>query len=172
MPKKPPARGKLLKRKLKPQKTVKAKARRKTAKAKARQKAARPAVARPRDEETAERLQEAMEELQEARTELSRLGHAVTASHRELEDQKLSATSAQSNLRAELAAVRTDLKTALAELEIARADRERIATMAQRRIHDLEEALARVRAEVAELRPPLPPPPTTKPGGSGQEETP
>ncbi len=122
-------------------------------------------------DDSEERLREAMEELTEARTELSRLGHAMTAAHREIEDNRLSSASARDNLRAELNAVRTDLKTALAEAEIARADRERIAGSAQRRIHELEEALARVRSEVAELRapPPLAPPPAAGDGGHGDE---
>lgn len=147
MPKKPPPRGKLLK--LKPKTKPKAKA---------KAKASRPAVALQRMppklpiDDTEERLREAMEELTEARTELSRLGHEMTAAHRQIEDNRLSSASARENLRAELVAVRTDLKTALAEAEIARADRERVAAGAQKRIHELEEALARLRVEVAELR--------------------
>ena len=116
-----------------------------------------------------ERLREAMEELGEARVELSRLGHAMTAAHRQIEDDRLSAASARENLRAELNAVRTDLKTALAEAEIARIDRERTAATAQKRIHELEDALTKLRTEVAELRgapPSLPPPPT---GGDGDK---
>lgn len=116
-----------------------------------------------------ERLREAMEELGEARVELSRLGHAMTAAHRQIEDDRLSAASARENLRAELNAVRTDLKTALAEAEIARIDRERTAAAAQKRIHELEDALTKLRTEVAELRgapPSLPPPPT---GGDGDK---
>jgi chromosome segregation ATPase len=93
-----------------------------------------------------------MEELSEARTELSRLGHEMTAAHRQIEDDRFAAKAARDNMRSELDAVRTDLKTALAELEIARADRERIAANAQRRIHDLETTLMGVRNEVAELR--------------------
>lgn len=116
-----------------------------------------------------ERLREAMEELGEARVELSRLGHAMTAAHRQIEDDRLSAASARENLRSELSAVRTDLKTALAEAEIARIDRERTAATAQKRIHELEDALTKLRTEVAELRgapPSLPPPPT---GGDGDK---
>ena len=69
--------------------------------------------------------------------------------------------------------IAADPKAALAELEIARADRERIAGHAQKRIHELEESLARLRAEVVELRgsaaAPLPPPPAK---GGGREEEP
>lgn len=74
----------------------------------------------------AERFAQAMEELQAAHGELARLGKAVTEAHREIEEQKLSHRSAESNLRAEVQAVRTDLKTALAELEIARQEVERL----------------------------------------------
>jgi chromosome segregation ATPase len=101
-----------------------------------------------------EKLREAMEEVEVARVELSRLGHEMTAAHRQLEEQRLSAKSARDNLNAQLEAMRTDLKTALAELEIARADRERIAAGAQKRIHELEEKLAKVTAEVAQLQTP------------------
>ncbi|HWE31130.1 MAG TPA: hypothetical protein VHB97_24145 [Polyangia bacterium] len=103
-------------------------------------------------EDDAERLREAMEELTEARTELSRLGHEMTTAHRQIEDNRLSSASAREHLRSELNAVRTDLKTALAEAEIARIDRERTAAHAQKRIHELENALARLRTEVSELR--------------------
>ena len=73
-----------------------------------------------------EGLREAMEELVEARLELARLGHELSLAHRELENRKLSSGSAEDNLRAELGAVRTDLKTALAELEISRNEVERL----------------------------------------------
>lgn len=82
------------------------------------------AAARVRDLD--ERLLQAMEELQAAHAELSRLGHLVTTGHREIEEHKLSQRSAESNLRAEVAALRTDLKTALAELEISRQEVERL----------------------------------------------
>ena len=71
-------------------------------------------------------LREAMEELVAARQELSRLGHELTLAKRDLENRKLSSGSAQEHLRSELAAVRTDLKTALAELEISRNEVERL----------------------------------------------
>jgi chromosome segregation ATPase len=94
----------------------------------------------------------------------------MTAAHRQIEENRFASKSARDNMRSELDAVRTDLKTALAELEIARADRERIATNAQRRIHELETSLMAVRNEVSELRTPsLPPPPT---GAGGHEEEP
>ena len=164
MPKKPPARGKLLK--LKPK-----------AKPKAKAKPARPRIELQRMppklavDETEERLREAMEELTEARAELSRLGHEMTAAHRQIEDNRLSSASSRDNLRAELDAVRTDLKTALAEAEIARIDRERVAATSQRRIHELEDALTKLRVEVAELRgaPPTLPP---APGGGSDGDKP
>ena len=148
MAKKPPPRGKLLKLKPKTRPT----------KAKPKPKTARPRVEMQRMppkldvDETEERLREAMEELAEARTELSRLGHEMNAAHRQIEDNRLTSASAREHLRAELVAVRTDLKTALAEAEIARIDRDRITGHAQRRIHELEEALARLRSEVSEMR--------------------
>jgi chromosome segregation ATPase len=164
MAKKPPPKGKLLR--IKPPVRQKAKVLElKPAGKRPPTKKRRPLPPRP-TEDTGERLREAMEELQEARVELSRLGHAMTAAHRALVDEKFASEAAQSNLRAELAAVRTDLKTALAELEIARADRERLAAAAQRRIYELEHAVARLRAEMAELRPPL----TTPTGATDPSE--
>ena len=92
----------------------------------AKSRVAKPRVAKPRvaakapapriAPETEERLREAMEELVEARAELSRLGHEMTAAHRQIEDDRFASRSARENLRSELDAVRTDLKTALAEL--------------------------------------------------------
>lgn len=128
-------------------------------------------AARPRALPLHEKLREAMEELDVAREELSRLGHAMTAAHRELEDERLSGKSSRENLRAQVEAMRTDLKTALAELEIARADRERIASTAQKRIHELEQALSLVKAEVAELQA-APLPPASAASGGGREEEP
>jgi chromosome segregation ATPase len=161
MAKKPPPKGKLLKLKpkgkvlqLKPRMKPKGKVLQLKKKTGGATPTARksPAVQamppRPLVADSEERLQEAMEELGEARIELSRLGHEMTAAHRQLEDHKLSSASARDNLRSELDAVRVDLKTALAELEIARADRERIATHAQKRIHELEEAISRLRSEM------------------------
>src|SRR6476620_9146638 len=137
MAKKPPPKGKLLK--LKPKGKViqlKPKAKGKVIRLKPKGKVLQlkkktgatppprksPAVQsmppRPLVADSEERLREAMEELGEARIELSRLGHAMTAAHRQLEDHKLSSASARDNLRSELDAVRVDLKTALAELEI------------------------------------------------------
>jgi predicted RNase H-like nuclease (RuvC/YqgF family) len=172
MAKKSPPRGKLLP--LKP----KAKAKAKPKPAVNAKSAARPRVPPQRmppkieADASEERLREAMEELTEARTELSRLGHEMTAAHRQIEDNRLSSASARENLRAELNAVRTDLKTALAEAEIARIDRERTVAQSQRRIHELEDALARLRSEVSELRAaPLAPPPTTAGGGHKDEPT-
>ena len=168
MAKKPAPRGKLLTLKLKPKPKPKSKSKKPPARPRVELQRMPPKLA---VDETEERLREAMEEVAEARTELSRLGHAMTAANRQIEDNRLSSASARENLRAELAAVRTDLKTALAELEIARADRARIASHAQRRIHELEESLARVRSEVAELRTPSavhhPPSAAEKPKAEG-----
>ncbi|MDB4970638.1 MAG: hypothetical protein JWN44_6327 [Myxococcales bacterium] len=161
MAKKPPPKGKLLRLKpkskviqLKPKgKVLQLKPTKKKQSAQVRRSPAVQAVpARPLVSDSEERLQEAMEEVAEARTELSRLGHAMTTANRELEEHRLSSASAREHLRSELNAVRVDLKTALAELEIARADRERIANHAQRRIHELEESVARLRAEVSGLQ--------------------
>ena len=142
MAKKPPSRGKLLQLKPKPKSKARGVAR--TAgrgkvlplppkkKPKPKSKPARPRV-RPQPmppplaaSDNEERLREAMEELTEARAELSRLGHALSAAHRELQDRQLSSGSAEEHLRAELEAVRTDLKTALAELEISRNEVQRL----------------------------------------------
>ncbi|HEX8952892.1 MAG TPA: hypothetical protein VF945_13645, partial [Polyangia bacterium] len=137
MSKKPPARGRQHQPKPKSKLATKPRAKpsaKAPAKAKATARAPGSAAA------TEELLREAMEELGEARGELSRLGHAMTAAHRQIEDNRLSSASAREHLRSELNAVRTDLKTALAEAEIARIDRERTAAQAQRRIHELEDA--------------------------------
>ena len=156
MAKKPPARRKPPQKRATPKRATLKRATAKRAAPKQR------AAPKHNDIDSEERLREAMEELAEARAELSRLGHAMTGAHRQIEDDRLSAASARENLRAELNAVRTDLKTALAEAEIARIDRERIAASSQRRIHELEDALVKLRLEVAELRgapPSLPPTP-------------
>jgi chromosome segregation ATPase len=73
-----------------------------------------------------EQLQGTMEELEVARSELSRLGHALSASHRELEERKLSSGSAEENLRAQMLALREELRATLAELEISRNEVERL----------------------------------------------
>jgi chromosome segregation ATPase len=85
-------------------------------------KQARPSKPRPAEEQ----LQVAMEELVEARGELSRLGHALSASHRELEERKLSSGSAEENLRSQMLALREELRSTLAELEISRNEVERL----------------------------------------------
>lgn len=129
MAKKSPARSK--QRTAKPTAKAKVAARTKvaaktkvTAKAKGRAtpkpRRAATATPSPAAADLAERLGQAMEELIEARAELSRVGHALNASHRELEERKLSSGAAEENLRAELEAVHNDLKEALAELEISR----------------------------------------------------
>lgn len=85
-----------------------------------------PPLGEPGSDHAEDGLREAMEELVVARQELSRLGHELTLAKRDLENRKLSSGSAQEHLRSELAAVRTDLKTALAELEISRNEVERL----------------------------------------------
>ncbi len=65
------------------------------------------------------------EELTAARHELKSLAHADNILRRELEATLSNERNATDRLRAELGAVRLDLKTALAELEIARADAQR-----------------------------------------------
>jgi chromosome segregation ATPase len=118
MAKKQPPRRKL--KKGPPRAQAKAKAR--PAKAKAR-----PPKARPAKQAAAEQqLIEAMEELEVARQELSRLGHELTASHRAVEDCKLSSGSAEENLRGQMLALREELRTAMAELEISRNEIERL----------------------------------------------
>src|SRR3954469_2749085 len=118
MPKKPAPRGKVIP--LKPKSRAKTKSK---PKVQAKKATSRPGLVELRmppkldADETAERLREAMEELAEARRELSRLGHEMTAAHRQIEDNRLSSASAREHLRSELNAVRTDLKTALAEAE-------------------------------------------------------
>jgi chromosome segregation ATPase len=81
----------------------------------------RPAAAAENDQ-----LQAVTEELEAARGELSRLGHALSASHRELEERKLSSGSAEENLRAQMLALREELRATLAELEISRNEVERL----------------------------------------------
>ncbi len=71
---------------------------------------------------SAEDARELREELEAARTELSRIASAENSAKRELEARRSGLSSAETNIRAELEAVRLDLKTALAELEIARAE--------------------------------------------------
>jgi hypothetical protein len=73
-----------------------------------------------------EQLVETMEELMAARGELSRLGHELTASHRELQERTLSSGSAEENLRGQMMALREELRVALAELEISRNEVERL----------------------------------------------
>jgi hypothetical protein len=87
---------------------------------------ARAAAVRPPARPAEEQLQVAMEELEEARGELSRLGHALSASHRELEERKLSSGSAEDNLRGQMLALREELRATLAELEISRNEVERL----------------------------------------------
>jgi hypothetical protein len=65
------------------------------------------------------------EELVEARTELARLASGENSARRNLEAQSSLGRSVEERLRAELEAMRVDLRTALADLEISRADHRR-----------------------------------------------
>jgi hypothetical protein len=68
------------------------------------------------------------EELAEARAELARIANVEVSARRDLETQSSLGRSLEERLRAELEAVRVDLRTALADLEIARADHQRSET--------------------------------------------
>jgi hypothetical protein len=65
------------------------------------------------------------EELAEARAELARIAGEENHARRDLEAQVSAARSIEDRLRNELEAMRVDLRTALADLEIARADHAR-----------------------------------------------
>jgi hypothetical protein len=65
------------------------------------------------------------EELQEARAELARIAGEENHARRDLEAQVSAARAVEERLRNELEAMRVDLRTALADLEIARADQAR-----------------------------------------------
>jgi len=65
------------------------------------------------------------EELQEARAELVRIAGEENHARRDLESQVSAARTVEERLRNELEAMRMDLRTALADLEIARADHAR-----------------------------------------------
>jgi hypothetical protein len=82
------------------------------------------------------------EELEAARRELARIGSVENHARRDLEAQALAQDSVEQRLRAELDAVKLDLRTALAELEIARAAEARAVERAVRLGRELEEARA------------------------------
>jgi chromosome segregation ATPase len=91
---------------------------RKSTRAKPARRAAAPAA--PGDDLTTVR-----EELAEARAELARIASGENTARRDLEARVSAASSVEERLRAELEEMRMDLRTALAELEITRADQER-----------------------------------------------
>jgi hypothetical protein len=70
-------------------------------------------------------LREVKEELAEARAELARIAGEENHARRDLVTQVSLGRSVEERLRDELEAVRIDLRTALADLEIARADHQR-----------------------------------------------
>ena len=65
------------------------------------------------------------EELAEARAELARIANVENVARRDLETQSSLGRTVEERLRSELEALRVDLRTALADLEIARADHQR-----------------------------------------------
>jgi hypothetical protein len=103
-----------------------------------------------------------IEELAAARNELKRVAHEENAVRRELEASLSNERNAGDRLRAELEAVRLDLKTALADLEIARAEAQRESTRSQVLARELaaslegqrlaEHAATGTREELFELR--------------------
>src|SRR4051812_38934039 len=66
------------------------------------------------------------EELQEARAELARIAGEENHARRDLEAQVSAARTVEERLHNELEAMRMDLRTALADLEISRADQVRV----------------------------------------------
>ena len=82
-----------------------------------------------------------IEELAAARTELKRVAQEENDVRRELEASLSNERNGGDRLRAELDAVRLDLKTALADLEIARAEAQREGTRAQTLARELSGAL-------------------------------
>jgi DNA repair exonuclease SbcCD ATPase subunit len=128
----------------KPAKAKPAKAKPATAKpTKAKPAKAKPAAAR-RAQATPSTAELALlrEELEAARRELARIGSVENHARRDLEAQALAQDSVEQRLRAELDAVKLDLRTALAELEIARAAEARAVERAMRLGKELEEARA------------------------------
>jgi chromosome segregation ATPase len=81
------------------------------------------------------------EELAEARAQLARIASEENSARRDLETQVSIARSVEERLTRELEALRVDLRTALADLEIARADHQR----AETKLLDALRTLAEVR---------------------------
>jgi chromosome segregation ATPase len=102
------------------------------------------------------------EELEAARAELKRLARDENVVRRDLEAALSNERNANDRLRTELAALRIDLKTALADLEIAHAEGQRIDGKAHAAARDLvqaneaqrmaEHAAAAAREQVFELK--------------------
>jgi chromosome segregation ATPase len=141
MPKRP-ARGKPTKPAKKPVRKAAPKAAKKPLPKKPARKAARaagkPAARRPPAAAPSVPGDEALrEELAAARQELARLALEENVVKRNLEAQFSDEKSANERLRAELEAVRLDLKTALADLEIARSDKQRSDSKALAAARDL-----------------------------------
>jgi chromosome segregation ATPase len=82
-----------------------------------------------------------IEELGAARQELKRLAREENAVRRELEATLSNERNAGDRLRGELEAVRLDLKTALADLEISRSESQREGARAQALARELSSAL-------------------------------
>ena len=82
-----------------------------------------------------------IEELGAARQELKRIARDENAIRRELEAALPNESNGADRLRAELEAVRLDLKTALADLEIGRAEAQRESARAQALSRELAAAL-------------------------------
>jgi hypothetical protein len=82
----------------------------------------------------------ALEELEAAHSELARIASDENVARRELEAKGSAATTTEERLRHELDALHVDLRTALADLEIARAQAARERDQAQKLAHELAES--------------------------------
>jgi hypothetical protein len=90
------------------------------------------------------------EELEAARRELARIGSVENRARRNLAAQALEQDSVEERLLEELEAVKVDLRTALAELEIARGAQARAEERAARAVDEAEQAhTAERRAQLA-----------------------
>jgi hypothetical protein len=123
-----------------------AKAARPTAKAKAKpakKPSAAPRVKTPPPLITADELATLREELAEARAELARIASEENVCRRDLEAQVSVAQSVEERTKDELEAMRTELRTALADLEIAHAGEARYESrllLLAREVGELKEA--------------------------------